>query len=425
MGIRSLDALMDEFVEPGLLLHRPFPAPRSFKSGSHFGGLPSLPDSISWPMGCNSSKSPDYPSEPLHFLAQIDCSIAGKLDRRLPNSGALFFFGMMDEEMVWDDCPGDRPTPWRVIYSADPLDERKRQPPSQLMPINGVYSGSNRHWLLENEAGPNSFPFAPIEFEAIRTWPDIDTLGDYVDRSSAEIRKAYAHRLSWRRATEYMLATEILPSSATPIARRDFDLLTCWLVVIMTCRIIIAKAQKERRRVNGATNDLDERVEIAKGWIAEGTAYGPESKIEFDKLSQFRNWLVAEGLTSIDATYPANVLQLGAISAAIHAIDWAVPTGSLPHQFLGEPVRPITFANDPRTLGGRATAFVKFHQMFGHVPSTQEPKAADGEICLLHLFSDYALEFMFWDVGELQFWIKPHDLASRQFDRVRATLAGG
>jgi uncharacterized protein YwqG len=46
-------------------------------------------------------------------------------------------------------------------------------------------------------------------------------------------------------------------------------------------------------------------------------------------------------------------------------------------------------------------------------------------VLLLQLNSDYGVNFMFCDVGEVEFWIDKRDLAARRFDKVSATTCGG
>jgi uncharacterized protein YwqG len=46
-------------------------------------------------------------------------------------------------------------------------------------------------------------------------------------------------------------------------------------------------------------------------------------------------------------------------------------------------------------------------------------------VLLLQLNSDYGVNFMFCDVGEVEFWIDKRDLVARRFDKVFATTCGG
>ena len=64
--------------------------------------------------------------------------------------------------------------------------------------------------------------------------------------------------------------------------------------------------------------------------------------------------------------------------------------------------------------------------MLGNAGSTQQARSVNrDEVLLLQLNSDYGVNFMFCDVGEVEFWIDKRDLASRRFDRVSASTCGG
>src|SRR5215467_1666014 len=70
---------------------------------SRLGGLPALPADLAWPRHGESGA-------PLHFLAQVDLSrlpptpLDGAANAAsLPNSGLLFFFADMVEEMLWNE----------------------------------------------------------------------------------------------------------------------------------------------------------------------------------------------------------------------------------------------------------------------------------------------------------------------------------
>jgi uncharacterized protein YwqG len=67
-----------------------------------------------------------------------------------------------------------------------------------------------------------------------------------------------------------------------------------------------------------------------------------------------------------------------------------------------------------------------YHQMLGNAGSSQQARQVErDEVLLLQLNSDYGVNFMFCDVGEVEFWIDKRDLAARRFDKVSATTNGG
>ena len=66
------------------------------------------------------------------------------------------------------------------------------------------------------------------------------------------------------------------------------------------------------------------------------------------------------------------------------------------------------------------------HQMLGHPPSIQDDTLlrAKRQILLLQVDSDYGMQWIWGDVGHLQFWILPEDLSAGNFDEVEITFAG-
>jgi uncharacterized protein YwqG len=87
-----------------------------------------LPEDIEWPRGISYERN-----VPLHFLAQIECADLPRIDNRLPEQGALFFFASQDEEQIWNE--GDPQARIRVIYSTNAAQAPLRSAPDDLPPI--------------------------------------------------------------------------------------------------------------------------------------------------------------------------------------------------------------------------------------------------------------------------------------------------
>jgi Domain of unknown function (DUF1963) len=65
------------------------------------------------------------------------------------------------------------------------------------------------------------------------------------------------------------------------------------------------------------------------------------------------------------------------------------------------------------------------HQMLGAATAVQNAaEQHEDDVLLLQLDSDLGANWLWGDVGTLQFWIRPEDLASRRFDRVVMTMEG-
>ena len=66
------------------------------------------------------------------------------------------------------------------------------------------------------------------------------------------------------------------------------------------------------------------------------------------------------------------------------------------------------------------------HQILGHFKSSQEARPLnDAHVSLFMLSYDIFPGFRICDVGELQFFIDPEDLRSRNFGLVEAHMQGG
>jgi uncharacterized protein YwqG len=99
---------------------------------SKLGGRPMLPPDIEWPRHGQAGT-------PLHFLAQIDLETLPRmplhnapLEPTLPKCGALFFFGDMVEEMLWNRNGGPFAST-RVIFAMEA--GRERAPPEDTPEI--------------------------------------------------------------------------------------------------------------------------------------------------------------------------------------------------------------------------------------------------------------------------------------------------
>jgi Domain of unknown function (DUF1963) len=126
MSIERVEALIDRFCEPAIMVHRIYPPVGGPVKTSALGGVPSLPEEMEWP---RTSKG-----VPLHFLAQIDCSEINAGFRELPDHGVLFFFALTDINMDWHDKPPHEFC--RVLFTSD-LGNNPRVPPSDLGTIMG------------------------------------------------------------------------------------------------------------------------------------------------------------------------------------------------------------------------------------------------------------------------------------------------
>jgi uncharacterized protein YwqG len=138
---------------------------------SRLGGLPALPAQLAWPRHGESGT-------PLHFLAQIDLSRlpptpldGGANTASLPNSGLLFFFADMVEEMLWQENGGPLATT-RVIFADGAGPERP--PPGDIPEILHAYGEKAGGY----KTGMTIYPHAGLEPHVIDTFGGLDRYPD-------------------------------------------------------------------------------------------------------------------------------------------------------------------------------------------------------------------------------------------------------
>ena len=443
----EFDGWFRRYRRDAVLLHRPFPPNRGPRTNSKFGGLPRLPEHHEWP------RTPS--GVPLHFLAQIDCADIG-FPTRLPERGVLFFFGRDDDEQVWDSAwkeQSDASEDCRVLYALDAFAATApREAPADLPPIGGDYPRPAwRDFSREGERGPSVHVEWPIDPRRIDTWPDA-LFEDLEKEPSAwpaflsrllgppssptwqeleERRQSYGDRLDQRRAEAYALATGE-PQPAEPASgRRDSDDGRAiffhaesgpdawpqhWLAIAFAVRALLHRPA----RMLGADAAVQAPlIAAAEEWLRRSEDAGLDEPVSEEFRREFRAWIVGirrDGDESPLYHSPAELVfesMVGVIRA------WA-----------GDPVRaaripePVYDAMRPR-LGAYSVFGVQYSQMLGHAPSAQDPLHPDDPtICLLNLASDHGLGWMFGDVGNCTFWIRPADLARKDFTRIWGTIEG-
>lgn len=132
---KTIEAMLAERREPAIW----FRTVADPVSRSRWGGLPSLPAGIDWPVQGETA-------QPLHFIAQIDLAalpatpLKGcKFKAALPGEGMLFFFFDCSQDMIGDGADEVPSVYSRVIYCAEAGPDRAA--PDNL-PMIGHASGA-------------------------------------------------------------------------------------------------------------------------------------------------------------------------------------------------------------------------------------------------------------------------------------------
>lgn len=426
-----------------------------------------------------------HDAPPLHFLAQIDCSELPDAQTALPRHGMLYFFGRMDEECVWEDenPPNDST---RVVYVADfdrntPL----RQPPKDIWAVGtrelvseypsaagfdeGMAYGPSRIVVDANELAV--VPEWPMKSSVFETYPDPQHFSfDPVEGISTDEKyafgRAYGDARSTRIAENLTKATgyrqPVFPplknmSHYESLARQAYEknlwqhvpgdlkqTLQAMPIFVQTvaahlCHALVQRQKSLARHKERGTpvvfEKLQEHLAQARKWLqvcAKLSALEPLPEKMSEGFIQFLDQLaqdtysydyeragtvtqVTSEVVKLVAPYRKAMIELGRRAAKDAALYEA-----LSERFFGY----LHFISDGQTPLA-ALSHATPHQMLGHVTSYQNPlPLGDEEVMLLHLYSDGALRFCWWDVGAVTFRIKATDLRNRAFEKAWATIQG-
>lgn len=418
MDQSGIDALMDQYRRPAIMVHRPFPPINLPPCKSHLGGRPTLPAGLDWPRTSDGT--------PLHFLAQIDCSELPSSDNVLPTSGVLFFFARIDEEMIWGE--GDPKDDCRVLF-APQSGPGESKVPVDLPEVMFGFSGPVVDFKLPEEPPVQLYPRWPVTFHKIESWPDGSALPvrlgpDYKTyqtaireaRSSEERRVAgppvgTSYVAEWRKDV-FLLG---MPGPALPQSSEDRPFPQVWVLIDRISRRILKQAEVNMwpppSRQGPDPTLLLSIKSAAASWVAAARSHDLDGAPSAETSRRFAAWLL--DLTN-HAFFRKNVASAvkkgmeGAMQYAASAPRAAALIPAIYYQEMGE-----------RRNG-------RYHQMLGNTGSAQAARSVErDEVLLLQLKSDYGVNFMFCDVGEAEFWIDKRDLAARRFDKVFATTCGG
>lgn len=438
MEPRDIDALMATHREPAIMVHRPYPPPLVPCGGSHYGGRPALPAGVPWPR--------TSAGVPLHFLARIDCAALPDTGGVLPVDGVLFFFARVDSDLMWQE--GSPRDACRVLYVAK-AGAVEADPPEGLLPILGGRSEQQRWFRFPSEPPVALYPRWPISFYAISSWPDQSAIPGWWDRDMKGYQEAVvrARAAETVRLPDLPLAVESTErwdlganaSAPVPTAdgRVEKPFPQAWVMVDRICRALIQLIRREKIGFFDHTSRTklypEMRSFVVRGalqWVRRAALEGHDHAPAPEAAARFAQWLsMVAGIGHLkDATQIAiNVGMLGvtqaagaspALAALIPPAYYAMVAG----RHSSARVRWQVNADKSKTW----RIATSFHQMLGNAPSSQEARSVKrDEILLLHLMSDYGVNFMFGDCGEAEFWIHKDDLKRRNFDNVFATVRGG
>lgn len=430
----EVETLMEQYRQPAIMLHRPYPPVQLPQTGSYLGGLPQLPPDFDWPRTSDGT--------PLHFLAQIDCSEMPLVDLLLPKEGVLFFFARMDEEMIWgegnpqDDC--------RVLYASETADTAKAVP-EDLPSIEGGWSRFEKHFVLSDDETFNVYPRWPVVAHLIQAWPDWSALSD----NPEEEIEGYQDAVCRARAAEVLRTTGVPPLwplwlmsvmdelsdekqfSSAVTSGREHPFPQAWVLIDRTARWLANWSKRTRFEDSKYFDDeeLQRIYQAAMEWVQVASERDLGDVVASEERAVFAKWLLT--LNDASSIHIQNriseALQDAIESAIIYAARSSQLAASLPPRYYSafeHRHAPVSLSSHGSLEGWRMEP--RYHQMLGNAGSVQSAQPAErDEVLLLQLASDYGVDFMFCDCGEATFWIDKKDLVAKRFDRVRASTCGG
>ena len=427
---------------------------------SHLGGRPSLPPGTPWPRNGQTG-------QPLHFLAQVDCAELPRVetDTPLPEDGTLLFFAGLDEEMVWEgpNDPGagtDGDDFTRVLYiPAEAATGAKAALPVDMPDIGHPMGKSTGTYA---EVGVKTRPRWPVTGHVMRAYPieeygpmriamDMarglhdaqmqahlpdpiprprDKLIDQVWRKGAD--GEYLRDEDGRVLSDFVLCDLLAGDPAFPwfgdVGQHMYDTLSiAALKEIAGAEHMLGYYRKLTRderpdqREEGTARE-QAKLEAGRALLAEVEALEPllcatppGAPVPPDQARAFVDWILEEG-QRLGGPHSSRVTS--ALHDALRALGQKAAV---------EPALRAQLPEAVITLEGHAlcpSIGQSEHILLGHTQAKTNSTRGAG-LRLLVLDSDNGVDFMFCDVGMVEFWIDPEDLAARDFSRAYGVTAGG
>ena len=447
------------------------PTPEEFAQPTYFGGHPELPSDAEWPRTENGT--------PMMFLAQVDLADLPRdlnlpeenlpeLDQ-LPRTGRLWFFAELAEWGAYEEAPDGI----RVLFDPAPRGLAKRSPPEDLT---GHYQDNLLYVWDEDqfpERRPKSCPHVPVRAVPYRSMPTLNRMkraleergegGKFLDHKIMESLYEYQEQslinLFGPLGPGILYGNPVTPLHVPWIEDRAEEgafalgesYPWCWLLVDCTAQSVAIRAARFRRDPSRMGWDAEIEYE-SRDWIERADREDPFAPLSKRERSEFRQWQdrLASTVRDVDEVshgraerrakpvrdhlnrligrpflkpsrpgprkmtyYARQTVEDGLRSAVAYVLGEPGQT-VIPGEVL-EQMR--CFFDERHLLEGGA------HQMLGAPKSVQNVHDTHADkILLLQLIPDRRLGWQWGDLGVLQFWIDPADLAARRFDRVSHTL---
>jgi uncharacterized protein YwqG len=411
-----------------------FPPRLPQRSMSYFGGLPIVPDDFDWPTIHNR----DGRLERLTFMAQIDCADlpAGPARDLFPGKGYLYFFAPMTDTFGPDAAHFVvRYEPRRATQTWEPLDMPFTGEIEPDDAMDAVWRGKRTH-----------YDRVEIEFGWIAEPGDDEVASRSAEGHAFQVAETIrAERMDAfygpPPALSSLLSVYQAPKDALWIPYAGFPI--NWKTARIIRKFVEAYHREETEDVASRLKAVDEvsadhpeaqrlrtlQHELSMFSSKMSAAFrptisglvkdyeAPPDDVKTQILAFLEDLRIHGMPSSKERTYLhlrlPSVLRQWVATAAIHGAEGALtdPDGAV--LVPPEAVAALADRHTPRT-----------HHMLGEgeVVQVAADEMKDRYVLLLQFGPDKALEWTRGEMGPLQYWITPEDLAAKRFENTVLTI---
>ncbi len=441
--LEDIERVVNERAQPAIRLKRHWPPEEPYAGNSWLGGLPTLPPELAWPTNPKTGFR-------LHHLAQIDLGEMPQLESgpRLPEKGTLWFFADIDEELVWIDNPENYHS--AVLYWPESVSGvLATDAPENLPEVNHVNNSMTRYSSSRRIPGFSVYSKWPVTGHKTLAWETFETKPKSVDnylvyrKMKAEKTEALKQEICGAPAQsdpdKYAISEPIVDENASEqdrsFSRRErrynpalwgymfpYNNNLALKVVQIMLDDIVRRYESASRSIEYARknerppqeHDIQE-IEAFGLWIvkldeliASLKNKNPKSPLDHNDQKQI-DWLMKE-------CFNLSRLTPSAETYVYYAVVDLVAEAIFDPELLSQVPKEILELVHPTTLPSHKTAE---HFLLGPKGGATNPTAGHG-VRLAQFGSDYAVRFMFCDVGVVDFWIDEEDLERGRWDKAWA-----
>ena len=469
----ELRKIVSETEEPAIGLARIYPPDPTQLSTSFMGGLPRLPEDVAWPTSPISNR-------PCTFLAQIDCAALPQSQHRpwLPESGTLWIFIYPDIDTYFCERVIDSEGSHVIYRDVDASTLTERQPPDGPPWWEGEWGETDFYPCfgakkLDELRG--SFPtvFTPwaLEFALLKSYrddwnnevsinddnetekPDLSEPSDlprlkrvmFTRGEWESLRRNHASllRQAWLDAFGLNKTGYIAWDRSNPWEKRASTPLT-WLTLRAFCITVRHKLKQQLDHAE-TTSDMAatirQAIDTLSFWLTEADNHPVLGVMSAERRDTFLKTL--QSIKNPDnKVRDLEQSSLGRrLKNAVHDVlgyqIWhpdCGPAGFDPSVIECESFhhRPFTRVHQrPFTrLHDRKHDKFRYHTSFHRLLGAQTTEyyggpGPEGHILLAEFNYDRGIDLKIGDMSSLVFWIRPEDLAAREFSKVLVTPGTG